>query len=372
MASRPGFIAPRLLSSGRWQARVRDPKTRKIETIGTFATRKEAEEATMKALTAQRSSTWTRPKLGKVKLETFANEWLTGRTGLRPKTLDVYRYALDHLILPELGMCRLASLDPPLIRTWYSTLGLRVKSATTAKAYRLLRQILDAAVEDGYIAKNPCTIKGASTEVQPVLVIPEATGAIKAANLMPERFKALILICAFGGLRLGEAIGLRWVNVDLADGSLNITEAAVELNGKIIVGPPKTAAGFRTVYLPTVAAQSLRVHHEAAVDTSPSALVFPNRAGTHQGRSAIQNAWGIAKSEAGLDGVRLHDLRHLAATLGAVGGATVKENMTRLGHSSPQAALRYQHVLDGRGQAVAGQIDKIIDAAIEAEKDVQK
>jgi integrase len=115
------------------------------------------------------------------------------------------------------------------------------------------------------------------------------------------------------------------------------------------VSPPKTDAGRRVVTLPRVAVEALAVHMEEFAGSDPDGLVFTTPRAAYLLRSPFNRfVWRPAVKQVGLDGLRVHDLRHTAATLAAAAGATTKELMERMGHTSPAVALRYQHVMADR------------------------
>jgi integrase len=144
-----------------------------------------------------------------------------------------------------------------------------------------------------------------------------------------------------------------------------VVEQAAEVAGKIIVSPPKTDAGRRVVTLPRVAAEALAAHLEEYAEPDPDGLVFTTPKGAHLLRSPFNRfVWRPAVEQVGLDGLRVHDLRHTAATLAAAAGATTKELMERMGHTSPAVALRYQHVMVDRQAALALALDDLARLAI--------
>ena len=88
-------------------------------------------------------------------------------------------------------------------------------------------------------------------------------------------------------------------------------------------------------------------------------LVFPNESGEHLQPSTLYRHWYKARAEAGRDDLRWHDLRHSGAVLAAATGASLAELMARLGHSTPQAAMRYQHAAQGRDREIAALLSKL-------------
>jgi integrase len=260
----------------------------------------------------------------------------------------------------------LASIDVMAVRSWLAGLradGLSV--STAAKAYRLLSRILGGAVEAGYLLRNPCTVKGAGVE-RPADAVRHRRPGPGASRGAAAALLALVLVAAYGGLRWAELVGLRVRRVDLLHGRVTVAEQVAEVNGRFVPGPPKTDAGRRTVTLPAVAAVALGEHAEPG----PDGLVFPAPEGGYLRRSNFRrSAWVPATRAAGVAGLRFHDLRHTAATLALVGGANTRELMERLGHTSPQVALRYQHVMAGRDQAIAAALDELVQAAATLAKD---
>ncbi|MEM7271658.1 MAG: tyrosine-type recombinase/integrase [Actinomycetota bacterium] len=129
--------------------------------------------------------------------------------------------------------------------------------------------------------------------------------------------------------------------------------------GPVIV-EPKTAGSRRTVALPGYLIEILVEHLDRHVDAAADSLLFTNSNSDPVRRSVWHPAWDEARKAAGLDDLRLHDLRHLAGTLTAQAGATLKETMAWLGHTSVAAALRYQHVAANRNAEIAGRMDDLI------------
>jgi integrase len=169
-------------------------------------------------------------------------------------------------------------------------------------------------------------------------------------------------VLAFGGLRFGEATALRRSDV-LTGGRLRIERSVRRIGGRWVVGEPKTEAGRRTVTLPAAIAAALEQHLKKHVASSPEALLFGTSTGGYLARSNWNSTFRRAAEAIGLPAVRPHELRHTGATLAAATGATTKELMRRLGHSSPAAALVYQHAADDRDAEIARALDATLSAA---------
>ncbi len=135
------------------------------------------------------------------------------------------------------------------------------------------------------------------------------------------------------------------------------------------MGEPKTDAGRRTVTLPAAIAAALEKHLEQHVAAAPDALLFSSSSGGYLARSNWNSTFRRAANAIGLPAVRPHELRHTGATLAAGTGATTKELMRRLGHSSPAAALLYQHAADDRDADIARALDAMLGAITETRDD---
>src|SRR5262249_41917448 len=153
-------------------------------------------------------------------------------------------------------------------------------AVTVAKAYRLLKAILNTAIDDGLIRRNPCRIKGASVEKsqeRPVLSVRQVFDLAEAIGL---RYQALILIAVFGGLRWGELAALRRCDVDLEAGTVRVfRQLAEQRGGGYVFGPPKSDAGKRVVVIPDVIMPAVRQHMSWVTQPGEETLVFTSPTG---------------------------------------------------------------------------------------------
>jgi integrase len=295
------------------------------------------------------------PNAGDVTLRDYAEHWLDHRV-LRPRTVELYRGLLDRYILSSLGEVQLGKLTPLTVRSWHSRMAKAGKPGpiTIAKAYRLLKTICSTAVADELIVRNPCNVKGAAVErskERPVLSVAQIDAL---AGSIDPRYKGMVLLGSWCGLRLGELLALTRGDVDLVDGHVHITKSAAELkSGERVVGPPKTAAGIRKVAIPPHVLPDVETHLNDFTGPEAADLVFVGTRGQAVRRASLYTAWLASVTGAGLEGTHFHDLRHTGATLAAMTGASTKELMSRLGHASPVAALRYQHATENRDVAIA-------------------
>jgi len=359
------FGSVRRLSSGRWQVRYRDLSGVIHTGPHTFTSKAHAARYLAMVEADLHRGAWTDPKLGRITLAEWSKRWQATTTNLRPTTRDLYTYLLRRFLLPTFGKAALSSIDVLAVRAWLATLQAQPLSpSTVAKAYRLLSRILGAAVEAGYLLRNPCTVKGAGQERAPEMRFATVAQVAALADAIGPRYRALVLVAAYGGLRWGELVGLRVKRVDLLHGRVTVAEQVSEVNGQLIPGPPKTEAGRRTVTLPAAAAAALAGHLAEFAEPGPEGLVFPAPEGGYLRRSNFRRRWWLqATRVVGVEGLRFHDLRHSAATLALAAGANTRELMERMGHTSSTVALRYQHVMAGRDAAIAAALDELVQAA---------
>jgi integrase len=351
------FGRVRKLPSGKWQARYLGPDGFD-RSLGTFATKTMANQALAQVELQMASGSWLDPARREQTLAAYATTWLETRN-LRPRTRESYEDQLRLRILPRLGKMPLGRITPQEVRSWHSALMAQVEAKgkghrAVSASYRVLRAIMNTAVQDEILAKNPCTIRGASVD-RPTQRPEVAVQAVwRLAEAVPPIYRAVIWVAAGTALRSAELAGLRRRDVDLEAGLLTVARAYVEpARGEAYFGPPKSDAGIRRVVIPAVIIEVLREHLELYSEPGPDGLVFVSDKGEPFSRHN-RKWWRAGVRKAGLPkGTRLHDLRHAGLTMAAQSGATLKELMTMAGHSSSRAALIYQHAATERAQTVA-------------------
>lgn len=255
------------------------------------------------------------------------------------------------------------------IRRWRKTrLDDGVGAVTVAKAYRLLEAIFNTAVDDGLIKSNPCKIKGAGKEDSPERPVLTMKQVFVLADSTEPRFRMLILLATFASLRWGELAALQRRNVGLEAGTIRVIGTTTELkDGSITIGPPKSEAGKRVVSVPAMLLPDLRAHMETYAEQSDDGHVFVGPKGAKLRRANFTRVWAAALKNAKLSGFHFHDLRHTRNTLAAQSGATLRDLMTRMGHSSARAALIYQHTALERDRAIADALGKLAEEALKPE-----
>lgn len=392
------------LPSGRWRARYIWPPSLKTSDGGptpkvlhTAPITYQARDDAKSWLTAERelieSGEWTPPasraKLKYAKGQTLADyapQWLAThkrRDGqpLKARTVEHYGSLLERRILPHLGDLPLRAVTEDRVRDWLDYDLPRDTPVANAHAYALLTEILKGAARRDSAIKPP-TVEGASKARTKHKAEP-ATRAELATIVqnMPERHQLAVLLMTWCALRFGEVTELRRKDVVLGGSNprLRIRRAVVLVNKQRLVTTPKSDAGDRDVTIPAGLIPAIRDHLDRHAQPGPDGLLFPADHGGHlsqstlngkpsrrrriKGRMVNESASGFCKAReaAGRPDLRLHDLRHTGAVLAAQTGATLAELMERLGHSTPAAAMRYQHVARGRAKAVADRLSAMMD-----------
>ena len=224
---------------------------------------------------------------------------------------------------------------------------------------------MTAAVDAGMLVQTPCrNVPRPKAEYEETRYLNAAEVAALAEKIHP-RYRALVFVDAYGGLRIGELAALRRSRVDLDAGIVDVAETMNELKGKLAVGPPKTKASRRKVSLPPGVVEELAEHlrHPGR----PTDFVFrAPGGGTLRTSNFRRNFWRPAILAANLDGLRIHDLRHTAVALWIAAGASPKEVAQRAGHTSVSFVLdRYGHLFPEADTALRAHLDELFRAATE-------
>jgi integrase len=237
------------------------------------------------------------------------------------------------------------------LRNW-----IRPTRTRNSHAYSLLRSILGTAVEDGVLASNPCQVKGAvrvARKRQPVILTVAELATV--ADAMPARYRMLVLLSAWCGLRWGEVSELR--RKDISDGCESLTVAR-SVDRMYRIQLPKSGK-TRRVVIPSHIREPLR-DHLTYIGKDAEALLFttPTNASKHLDTEQFRRHFNKALTGV-REGVRVHDLRHFAGTMTAQVGGTPAETMRRLGHSTVSASMAYQQAVDERDVVIAKKLSKV-------------
>lgn len=361
----------RRLPSKRYQAFYRHGSDERHSAMSTFETRLDAEGWLTDERRLIASGDWTPPKDREAAKHspagtfgTYADAWIEGRT-LKPRTRSHYKAILRDRIKPTFEHRPVKAITPEAVRVWHAGLGAG-QPTMRSHAYGLLRSILATAVHDGLLPSNPCHIRGASNVKRKVKIKPASLPELEAlvAAMPSEKYKEMVLVAAWCGLRFGELTELRRKDIDQTTGLIRVRRGVARADGAFIVGTPKSEAGIRDVAIPPHLLPMLKNHMGKNIAGGKEGLLFPAKDGiTHMAPSTLYRVFYKARTTAGRPDLRWHDLRHTGAVLAAQTGATLAELMGRLGHSTPSAAMRYQHAAEGRDMQIAEALSAMVAPA---------
>jgi integrase len=300
-------------------------------------------------------------------LETYLERWLEDvvRDTVKENMLENYTYLARRHIIPELGHTRMRDLKPEQVRRLYrKKLDSGLSNRTVQLIHTTLRKALQQAVSDGILPRNVCEAVRppwrVRKEMRP-LTLEQARTFLEAAK--GDRLQALYILAITTGLREGELLGLRWTDVDLEGGKLRVLRQLTRTKKGLSFTVPKRGR-TRVVRLTGTAGAALKAHKALQNEERLKAgslwqdddLVFTSTIGTpvDVGNLTYRSFRPLLKS-AGLPQIRIHDLRHTAATLMLGRGVHPKIVQEMLGHSTiTQTMDTYSHVLpDMQDQAIS-------------------
>lgn len=216
------FGATRKLPSGRWQASYVGPDGLRHAAPGTFANRGDARAWLALRQAEIIRSDWMDPELGRVSLGDFGWRWIREHR-LRERTREAYASVFRLHIEPQLGDVAIGRVTPEVVRAWRMGLLAEGRSEDlAAKAYRLLRAILNTAVDDGRVRRNPRRLKGADTASRAERPVATVAQVYRLAEEIGDRFRVFILTAGLTGMRWGELIALRRSDIDLQTGLVSV------------------------------------------------------------------------------------------------------------------------------------------------------
>ncbi|MGI5178690.1 tyrosine-type recombinase/integrase [Dactylosporangium sp. CA-152071] len=288
----------------------------------------------------------------------WLDEWieLKRTDGTRPTTLQGYRKIVENHVRPALGKVKLDKLTAATIR---KLLAAKLESGLSASSVRhihgLIRNALGDAEREELVHRNVAKIVRPPSMQQVerrALTVEEAKRLLGV--MKGHRLEALFVTALTVGLRRGELLGLRWADIDFGGGTLTVRQTLMRTNGRLEFSAPKTDRSRRTVPVAVQTQKLLKKHRKAQKAARKSAgdswtdhdLVFPARLGTPMEPDNLDRSWHQLRAAAGLDWLRLHDLRHACATFLLVSGASARTVMKVLGHSQIGLTMNtYAHVL---------------------------
>jgi integrase len=363
------FATIRQLPSRRWQVRYTGPDGVRRAAPKTFAYRVDADAYVAEKRHEINREEWDAADHGKpepMSFGAYAAGWLAGRQvsgrPIKTRTREHYQTILDDHLLPTFGNRMVASIRPKDVREWYAAT-LVNQPTLRSHAYSLLRTIMGSAVNDELIDNNPCRIVGAGRAKRVHKIRPASVSELAVlADTMPERLRLMVTLASWCALRFGETVELRRGDIDLSGEVIRVRRAAVRTRGGTYEETtPKSDAGVRDVAIPPHIIPQIEDHLSRFVGSKRDSLIFAAANGGHLQPSTVQRHWYKARKAAGREELRWHDLRHSGAVLAAATGASLAELMARLGHSTPQAAMRYQHAAQRRDREIAALLSKLAE-----------
>jgi integrase len=289
---------------------------------------------------------------------------------LRPITLVTYARDVRRLT-DVLGDVPLRNLTPGLVQSAYTALlDQGFSKRTVEKTHAVLHRAMDQAMHWGLTVRNPTELVSPPRPTRREMTA-LTTGQFRELLRFTEgsRWYPLWVLLGTSGLRVGEALGLRWQDVDLEGGRCAVRRTLHRQPGLgFVFGPPKTEKSRRTIYLSGVARSALEYRRErqclerqASKRWLEAGSVFTNRHGAPLGPGAVNRALTRALHDAGLPRIRVHDLRHSTASILLEAGTHPKVVQDLLGHSTIQLTLdTYSHVTPALHEQAARTMDLVL------------
>ncbi len=306
-------------------------------------------------------------------IKQFLERWLTDcvKPSVRPSTYISYDQQVRVHIVPTLGQLQLSQLTPQHIQNYMKERLAKGLSARTVGYHRRVLVIaLGQAVKWGLVNRNVAALtdppRAEKYEIQPIT--PEQARAFLQA-IQGNRLEALFTVALSFGLRRGEALGLRWTDVDLEARTLRIKQQLQRLEGRLQLSEPKTKTSRRVLDLPDLLITKLREHRTRQLEDKLRAgshwvetgLVFTTSLGTPIDPRNVKRRLDALLKEAGMPHFRVHDIRHFAASLMLAQGVPLKVVSDILGHSQiSTTADLYTHVLPSLRKEAIDLMDSIL------------
>jgi integrase len=364
-----GYVRKQGTKSGRYQASYIGPDLRRHFAPVTFSSKMNAEawlakeKDLIEKATYNQDYVWQPPEARKLEkkaqaltLAEYSALWIEQRK-LKPRTRIGYQASLRNHIEPKLGRIAIRDLTPAAVRSWFSSLGT-ANPTRNGHAYGLLHAICATAVKDELLVRNPCMIERAMNPPTKRKAVIPTIGELEAladkigSDERTARFRVLVLLSAWCGLRWGEVTELQRKDFD-SDCAVVTIARAVTHRGCCRIDTPKDNKPARVVIPPDMR-DDIKSHLAHHVSKEPDSLLFtPARGGCHVNDQVFaKDVFKPACKTVGLEQMRVHDLRHFAGTMTARVG-NLPETMARLRHSTVKASIGYQSQVSGRDIAVA-------------------
>jgi integrase len=323
---------------GQWRARYRDDAGK--EHAKHFGRKIDAQRWIDETTAAVVTGQYVDPKAGKTTVRQYATTWQAAQVTREHTTRNI-DVALRLHVLPHIGGHTLGSVRPSDMQALVKTLSATLAPGTVRETYKIAGRMFAAAVDDRILAASPCHRIRLPRDDRPEVVAPTVEQITALAGAVSPRYRALVVLLAGSGLRIGEALGLNVSDVDFLRRTVKVERQRLP-SGR--VGPPKTLKSARTVPLGQVVIDELAAHLAAYPSEGPLFALATGKPLAYRTWRAI---WTGAGKASALD-VDTHQLRHFYASALIAGGASVKVVQTRLGHASAVITLNtYGHLWPG-------------------------
>lgn len=358
---------------GRWETRMSLPDGKRKSFFG-----KTRQDAARKLAEATRDrDKGMLPVPQKETVGQFLMRWLesSAKPSVRPATHESYSDLIRLHLVPELGRHRLAQLSPQHVQ---DMMGRKLAAGLSPRRVQYMRSVLRVALNQalrwGLVVRNVATLvespRVVSPEVNPLT--PEQARMLLEA-MQGDRLETLYSVVLAVGLRQGEALGLRWQNVDLDVGTLRVAVSLQRIKGEYQLVEPKSPRSKRTILLPKMAVAALRAHRKRQLEEQLRAgaewenwgLVFTTVWGRPLHGSVVTHRFQRLLYRAGLRHMRFHDLRHACASLLLAQGVSPRMIMEILGHSQISLTMNlYSHILPSMHQDAASRMDAVLGVGV--------
>jgi integrase len=296
---------------------------------------------------------------------------------IKETTATAYALQIKTHIRPRLGDRKLRDMKPTDLQRFYATLKTERKLSTKSlrNIHAILSNIFRVAEADGFIPRNPAKadrvrpgVRGERSPEQKSLTPEQVKTFLTAAEV--DRLAAAWRLATVTGMRRGEVLGLMWSDIDLKQGRVRVERAYVQSPDSTMQwNTPKTERGKRVVTIDAKTIAALRTHRkeqaaerlEAGELWNDDDIVFADELGQPIRPATFSNRFTRVLDAAGLDHVRLHDLRHTAVTLSLKAGEDIHVAARRFGHSPEVMLTTYAHVLRDQHEASAERIAAVFD-----------
>lgn len=356
-------------SDGRYEARVTLPDGRRKSFYG-----KTRSEVSAKLNDALKKAHDGLPVVSEMEtIKSFLGRGLDdfARQSLRPRTFDSYSMIVSTHLVPALGRIRLARLSPADVQRYMNRKRESGLSPRTVQYHRaVLRKALNDAMRWGLVVRNVAALATPPKQEKPeqrFLTPEEARQFLDATK--GHRLEAVFTVALAVGLRQGEALGLRWQDIDLNTGTLTVRHALQRTKDGLKLVPTKTHRSRRSVALPSVAVSALRGHRRRQIEERLAVgplwhdndFVFASTVGTGTEPRNLTREFHKLRYAAHLDWLRFHDLRHGCASLLMAQGVNPRVVMEILGHSQITLTLgTYSHVAPQLARDAADKMDVVL------------